>query len=67
MNVTLKGIPTIGDSLRDIKAARGVGAEAYLVRTGKGRRTLESKHLPKGIPVFDDLAEAVENLLEKNT
>ncbi len=65
MNKALKGVPAVGDSLRDIQAALQVGAEPYLVLTGKGRRTLESKHLPKDIPVFDDLAAVVEMLLKK--
>ena len=66
MNVSLRGIPAIGDSLRDIKAAQHVGAKPYLVLTGKGQRTLESMHMPEDTPVFADLAEAVETLLKKH-
>lgn len=33
--VNLKGVPAIGDSLRDLQAAAAVGCETHLVRTGK--------------------------------
>lgn len=63
MNSSLTGVPAVGDSLRDLQAAWGAGAEPYLVLTGKGRRVLGSKQLPKGTPVFADLAAIVEALL----
>lgn len=59
----LKGVPVIGDSLRDLQAAYAAGAAPILVRTGKGRLTLETAELPQGTRVFDDLAEAVRALL----
>jgi D-glycero-D-manno-heptose 1,7-bisphosphate phosphatase len=61
---SLKGIPVIGDSLRDLQAAEAVGARPILVRTGKGERTL-AQHADQiaDIPIFDDLASAVESLL----
>ena len=36
---SLDGVPVIGDSLRDIDAARAAGARAVLVLTGNGKRT----------------------------
>ncbi len=33
--VELRGLPAIGDSLRDLQAAAAVGCETHLVRTGK--------------------------------
>jgi len=59
----LLGVPAIGDSLRDLEAAASVGAIPLLVRTGKGEKTLLAEGLPKNIPVFADLSEAVEHLL----
>ncbi len=61
--VNLKGVPSIGDSLRDIEAAREVGAIPILVQTGKGQRTLE-KHATelRAVAVYDDLARAVDAL-----
>lgn len=61
--VTLDGVPTVGDSLRDLQAGASVGCQPYLVRTGKGRAT-EGKSLPAGARVFDDLAAVASHLLE---
>lgn len=59
-----EGAPAIGDSLRDIEAAAVIGAQPILVRTGKGRKTLENNpELASKIPVYDDLAQAVDALL----
>lgn len=33
--VDLKGVPAVGDSLRDLQAAEAAGCEPHLVRTGK--------------------------------
>lgn len=65
-NVPLKGIPVIGDSLRDLEAARAVGAKPILVRTGKGLRTLVAGKGLKDIPVYENLSEAVDALLKAN-
>ena len=62
-NTPLTGVPTIGDSMRDMQAAANVGALPLLVRTGKGAKTLAGGHLPEGTRVYRDLAEAVETLL----
>ena len=61
--IELTGVPTIGDSLRDLEAARAVGATPILVRTGKGR--LAEAKLPPDwdIAVYDDLAQAVQALV----
>ncbi len=61
--VDLRGVPVIGDSLRDLQAASAVGALPILVRTGKGRLTLEAGGLPERTRIFDDLAAAVQALL----
>jgi D-glycero-D-manno-heptose 1,7-bisphosphate phosphatase len=65
LRVSLDGVPAIGDSLRDIEAAQAAGAKPILVKTGKGMRTLE-QGIPKGVPVYANLAEAVEALLEES-
>lgn len=62
--VDLKGVPAIGDSLRDIQAARAVGARPVLVRTGKGSQTEGSADKAlQGVEVYDDLAGAVDAML----
>ena len=63
-SVSLKGVPNVGDSLRDLQAGYGVGCVPYLVLTGKGRRTRDKGGLPPGTQVFDDLASVVDNLLK---
>ena len=40
-NVDLDGIPAVGDSLKDMQAAQSIGAEAILVETGNGKKTLK--------------------------
>lgn len=63
----LVDVPLIGDSLRDIQAARSVGAKPMLVRTGKGERTLQ-KHADElvDVPVYKDLADATNFILTKS-
>jgi len=58
-NVDLAGVPSVGDSLRDLQAAVAAGAQPMLVLTGKGAKTEAAGGLPDGTPVFADLAEAV--------
>ena len=56
----------IGDSARDLEAARAVGARTILVRTGKGKDTEKSMAPELADAVFDDLAAAAEALLAKS-
>ncbi len=65
LNMDLAGVPAVGDSLRDLQAAQAVGAQPILVRTGKGERTLQKPESIVGIPVFDNLAAVVDDLLKK--
>jgi len=64
---SLKGMPMIGDSLRDLQAAVAAGATPMLVRTGNGLET--ERTLPDELaatPVFDDLSSAVGSLLGRS-
>ncbi len=61
-NVDLKGVPAIGDSLRDLQAFVAVGAAPILVLTGKGGKTREEGGLPDGTQIFADLADAVRSI-----
>lgn len=63
LGVRLAGQWAIGDSQRDLDAARTVGAQPVLVRTGNGRKT-EAELAGDDVAVFDDLAAAVDALLE---
>ena len=62
-NTSLQGTPAIGDSLRDLQAANAVGAQPYLVLTGKGRKTRKQGGLPEGTLVYADLAAVARDLL----
>jgi D-glycero-D-manno-heptose 1,7-bisphosphate phosphatase len=63
LNVSLTDVPAVGDSLRDIQAARLVNASPILVRTGKGEATLAQGEGLDGVPVYADLAEFTNQLL----
>jgi D-glycero-D-manno-heptose 1,7-bisphosphate phosphatase len=57
--VPLEQLPFIGDSLKDIQAARAVGAQPMLVKTGKGMQTINNN--PKlNVLVFEKLYDAAE-------
>ena len=68
-DVSLAGVPIVGDSLRDLQAGLTHQCIPILVRTGKGAKT-ESK-LPEQqesalqqARVFDDLSQVVDYLLD---
>lgn len=63
-NVDLKGVPSVGDSLRDLHAAAAVGAAPILVLTGKGGKTKDAGGLPEGTQIFSDLAGAVRSIVK---
>jgi len=61
-NVPLAGVPSVGDSLRDMQAAQAVGARPILVLTGKGRKTEKEGGLPPGTDIYPDLAAVAAEL-----
>jgi D-glycero-D-manno-heptose 1,7-bisphosphate phosphatase len=60
--VELDSVPMIGDSLRDVEAAAAVGAQPWLVLTGKGRQTRDAGGLPQGTEIAADLAAIAARL-----
>lgn len=65
-DVSLDGVPYIGDSMKDIEAARAAGATPVLVRTGNGVNTVNVlRGEDTNIDVFDDLLAAANNLLAR--
>jgi len=58
----LDGVPSVGDSLRDLQASVALGAQPYLVLTGKGMKTQTAGGLPEGTKIFADLAAVVAEL-----
>ena len=65
LGTSLNGVPCVGDSLRDLQAGKSQGCTTFLVKTGKGKRTLETKknELPEGTEVFDNLMAVAEHLV----
>ena len=69
LKIEMSGVPAVGDSMRDLQAARDAGALPVLVKTGKGKvttRMLKKKDSP--VPVddvisFKDLASFTDALL----
>ncbi len=62
-HVGLNGVPTVGDSLRDLEAGAKVGCVPILVLTGKGKKTQAKGNLPRSTKICADLAEAVKMLV----
>lgn len=66
----LTGVPVVGDSLRDLQAGAVMQCDLWLVRTGKGERTLKAaaqdseKALPASTRIAADLADVVTQLLK---
>ena len=67
LNVDLKDVPAIGDSLRDLQACAVAGCLPMLVMTGKGEKTKADGELPKGTLEFRDLSAAVDSILKETT
>ena len=59
----LDQVPVIGDSLDDINAARAAGARPILVKTGHGFGTVSHPELDASVPVYEDLFQAADALL----
>ena len=62
----LNGMPSIGDSQRDLEAAAKSGCVPLLVLTGKGKKTRDKGDLPRGTRVFADLAAAADALVAES-
>jgi D-glycero-D-manno-heptose 1,7-bisphosphate phosphatase len=66
LNCGLQGVPVVGDSLRDIRAARAANARPLLVRTGKGAATLEHQgECCANVMAFDNLAALADYLIQR--
>ena len=58
-DISLKGVPAAGDSLRDLQAASAAGCSPWLVMTGNGQKTRDKGELPAGTQIADNLAAAI--------
>jgi D-glycero-D-manno-heptose 1,7-bisphosphate phosphatase len=58
----------VGDSERDLAAARAVGARPLLVLTGNGRRTRQAlDRRQDSVETYDDLLGAAKALVGEST
>ena len=67
--VPLKGVPTAGDSLRDLQAGAAAGCEPHLILTGKSaqyRNGGQPDGLPEGTRLHPDLDAFVDFILERS-
>ena len=62
-HMDLKGVPCVGDAIRDLKAAEAVGGQPMLVLTGKGEKTRAEGGMPRRTQVFADLAEVSRHIV----
>ncbi len=68
--VPLKGVPTVGDSVRDLLAGAAAGCEPHLVLTGKSAQFLgggQPEGLPEGTLLHPDLAAFVAFILNRSS
>lgn len=68
LDISLKGCPFVGDSLKDLEAARAYGMEPILVRTGKGEvteKSLSDNEFTE-VSVFNDLQSFARDLLKRS-
>ncbi|MCZ8252654.1 MAG: D-glycero-beta-D-manno-heptose 1,7-bisphosphate 7-phosphatase [Hylemonella sp.] len=67
--VTLKGVPTVGDSARDLIAGAAAGCEPHLVLTGKSAK-LHGQPLPDNFPagtrVHESLLAFADHLVSRD-
>ena len=53
----------VGDKMTDIQAIQSAGGKPVLVRTGKGQSEIDQGLVPAGIPIYNDLAEFVDEIV----
>jgi D-glycero-D-manno-heptose 1,7-bisphosphate phosphatase len=66
-HIDLRHVHAVGDALRDVQAALSAGARPILVKTGKGMRTLEGGQLPANVPVYENLTQAAQAIINAAT
>ena len=68
LGVDLAGVPTVGDSARDLQAGASAGCEPHLVLTGKGaafRNRALPETFPPGTRIHEDLAAFADYLINR--
>ena len=64
-DIDLSQTSLVGDNISDVQAAKMANAKPVLVRTGKGEYVMQ--HFPEAldVPVYDDLAHFVRDMLRR--
>jgi D-glycero-D-manno-heptose 1,7-bisphosphate phosphatase len=62
--ISLKKIPSIGDSARDLEAYAKSEAQPILVRTGNGKNVEKNKLFPSNTLIFNNLLEASKFIIK---
>ena len=65
LQISLEGVPVVGDSARDLEAARAAGACPVLVLTGNGQRT-KNAHNGDDLLCYADLAAFATDWIERH-
>lgn len=70
LNINYSGVYSVGDSVRDLQAAKAAGASPVLVKTGNGKKSLKKiaddpNIVLDDILVFDTLATFADALLKQ--
>ena len=70
LNIKFDSVFSVGDSLRDLYAAKHAGAKPVLVKTGNGKKSLKEINSNKDVDldgslVFDNLADFATALLKQ--
>lgn len=70
LGINFTGVFSVGDSVRDLQAAKAAGATPVLVKTGNGRKSLRAIQKQTELElentmVFDNLSSFVDALLAK--
>lgn len=63
--IPVKGVPIVGDSIRDLVAGVAVGAEPHLVLTGKGEKARASGGLPPYTAIHQDLMAFANHFIQR--
>ena len=67
LSIRLEGVACVGDSLRDVQAARAAGGKPVLVLTGNGKATLSAAKDIDDVMVYQDLSRFAAAFLANKT
>lgn len=62
-DISLTGVPAVGDSLRDLEASHAAGCQPWLVETGNGLKTKAKGNLPENVKFARHLSDVADQIL----